>query len=340
MGVRFDPDQSPERATGTIVEGILIKEIARGLRRNVVLQRAGVEFLLVRRDRDRQQVAPCPFAYEATQTFEPRIFRTEVQVQTHRRRIVIDRGRVHLQGHYVLSPILRANVSDFGPRAGDQVVYSASEAGRPRITRAEMLYDGNLGQFVSDKQQMRKDRNPFAAQPVKDLDRLFDLDPPWNEKKCSVRDQCLVQRRELGRAQDHRLRHEMFSEEIGVLYHGAFEWLENDAAFLQVVGDDIALDQLIAGKNQARREFVQPARVFQNIGTIIIRKRGAKFKWRKIEKIDTGKTPGLIFAGWPRDRFEFFPRGGLLFPKPIGQIARLNRTRKDSFRAYGFILSD
>ena len=124
-----------------------------------------------------------------------------------------------------------------------------------------MLYNGNLGQFVSDKQQMRKDGDPFAAQPVKDLDRLFDLDPAWNEKKCSVRDQCLVQRRELGRAQDRRLRHEIFLEKIGVLDHRAFERLKNHAALLQVVGNDIALDQLIAGKNKARREFVQAARV-------------------------------------------------------------------------------
>ena len=187
---------------------------------------------------------------------------------------------------------------------------------------------------------MGKDRDPFAAQPVKDLDRLFDLDPARNEKKCSVRDQCFVQRRELGRAKDRRLRHEMSSEQIGVLDHGAFERLKNHAAFLQVVGDDIALDQLIAGKNQARRELVQAARILQNIGTIIIRKHGTDFEWREIEKIDIGKTPGLIFAGWPRDRFEFLPRGSLLLPKPIGQIARLNRTRKDSFRAYGFIMSN
>ena len=70
-----------------------------------------------------------------------------------------------------------------------------------------------------------------------------------------------MQRRELRRAQDRRLRHEMFSEQIGVLDHRAFERLKNHAAFLQVVGDDIALDQLIAGKNQARRELVQAARV-------------------------------------------------------------------------------
>src|SRR5947207_971053 len=261
MGVRLYSDQSAERTTGAIVERIFVKEIAGGMRRNVILQGARIEFLFVACDCDREQIAAAAFAHKAAQTFEPRIPGTEIQVQTHRGRVVIDRGRVHLQRDHVLSPVLCANVGDLGPGAGDQVVYSASEAGRARIAGAEMFYDGNFGQLVSDKQQMGKDGDSFAAQPVKDLDRLFDLDTARNEKKCSVRDQRFVQGGELGRAQDRRLRHEMFSEQIGVLDHGAFERLKNHAAFLQVVRDDIALDQLIAGKNQARSESVQAARV-------------------------------------------------------------------------------
>src|SRR5437762_11099393 len=185
MGVRLYPDQSAECAAGAIVERIFVKEIAGGVRRNVILQGSGIEFLFVCCDCDGEQIAASAFADKAAQTFEPRILGTEIQIQTHRRCVVIDRGRVHLQGDNVLSPVLRANVSDFGTRAGDQVVYSASEAGRARIAGAEMFYDGDLGQLVSDKQQMGKDGDSFAAQPVKDLDRLFDLDPARNEKKCS-----------------------------------------------------------------------------------------------------------------------------------------------------------
>src|SRR2546421_1754590 len=186
MGVRFDPNESAERATGAIIERIFVKEIAGGARRDVVLQGAGIEFLFVCCDCDCEQIAASAFADKAAQTFEPRILGTEIQIQTHRGRVVIDRGGVHLQSDDVLSPVLRANVSDFGPGAGDQVVYSASETGRARIARAEMFYDGDLGQFVSDEQQMGKNGDAFAAQPVKDLDRLFDLDPARNEKKCSV----------------------------------------------------------------------------------------------------------------------------------------------------------
>src|SRR5205823_454668 len=98
-------------------------------------------------------------------------------------------------------------------------------------------------------------------------------------------------------------------------------------------GNDIALNQLIPSENHPGGELIQAARVMQNIAAIFIRKLRADFERREIEKVDIRKSPGLIFASRPRNRFEFFPSGGLLFPKPIGQLARLNRTRKNSFRA-------
>jgi len=73
MGVRFDANQSAECAAGAIVERIFVKQITGGVRRYVILQRPGVEFLFVRRDGDRQQIASRAFAHEPAQTFEARI---------------------------------------------------------------------------------------------------------------------------------------------------------------------------------------------------------------------------------------------------------------------------
>src|SRR5437588_9583326 len=103
MRVRFDPNQSSERATGAIVERIFIKEIAGGVRRDVVLQGARIKFLFVRCDWDREQIAASTFADKAAQTFKPRIPGTEVQIKTHRGGVVIDRGGVELQRIDLLS---------------------------------------------------------------------------------------------------------------------------------------------------------------------------------------------------------------------------------------------
>ena len=72
--------------------------------------------------------APSPI--KPAQTFEARIFSAEMQIETHGRRVVIDRGRVHLQCAHVFAPGLRADVSDFCARTGDEIVHAASEAGR------------------------------------------------------------------------------------------------------------------------------------------------------------------------------------------------------------------
>ena len=69
-----------------------------------------------------------------------------------------------------------------------------------------------------------------------------------------------MQRGELGRAERGRLRHEMFSEKIGVLDHGALERLENHAAFLRSVsGSDVALEQLVVGENQPAGDLLESA---------------------------------------------------------------------------------
>src|SRR5947207_6342989 len=133
---------------------------------------------------------------------------------------------------------------------------------------------------------------------MKDLDRLFNFDPARHEKKSSVRDQRLMQGCEFGGAENRGLRHEMFLEEIGMVDHRPLERLKNHAALLQIFGNDIALDQLIVRENQTRRELVEAARVFENIFAIVIRQCPAEFERRQIEKVDIGKAPELIFAGW------------------------------------------
>ena len=68
--------------------------------------------------------------------------------------------------------------------------------------------------------------------------------------------------------------------------------------FLSSIGNDVALDQLIASENHARGEFIQAARIFQNVGAIVVGKRRAVLERREIEQIDIGKTPELIFTRW------------------------------------------
>src|SRR4051794_578005 len=121
----------------------------------------------------------------------------------------------------------------------------------------------------------------------------------------------------------------MFSEEIGVLDHGAFQRLEDHAALFQVVRNNVALDKLIVGKDHSGRAFAQAARIFQYVVAIILGKRVADFKRRKIEKIDTRESPELIFAGRSWKRLKLFPGRALLFTEPIGQL-RIPRAGEDS----------
>ena len=52
MRVRLDPDQAAEGGSGAIIQRVLVKQIAGGAGRDVVLQGPGVELLFVLRDRD------------------------------------------------------------------------------------------------------------------------------------------------------------------------------------------------------------------------------------------------------------------------------------------------
>src|SRR5438093_4900160 len=132
-----------------------------------------------------------------------------------------------------------------------------------------------------------------------------------------------MKRRELGRAERHFGRHEIFSEQIGVLNHRALERLENYASFAELFRNDISFQKLIARENQARGYFIKSIGLLENRSAGLIRNGAAKFERREIEQIDNRKAPRLIFTRWSRDRFKFFPRGMLLFAKPVRQIAQL-----------------
>src|SRR5215471_18989135 len=113
-----------------------------------------------------------------------------------------------------------------------------------------------------------------------------------------------MERGELGRAERGFGRHEIFSEKIGVLDHGAFERLENHATPLEILRNDVALDQLIVRKNHSSGELIEADRILQNIFPIAFRKRPRNLEYFEIEKIDIRKAPRLIFARRSWDRFK------------------------------------
>jgi len=79
-----------------------------------------------------------------------------------------------------------------------------------------------------------------------------------------------MQGAEFGRTKRGWLGHEIFSKQIGVLDHCALKRLENDAAFFQLLGDNVAVDEFIAGENQARGDFIECARLFENRSALIV----------------------------------------------------------------------
>jgi hypothetical protein len=59
-----------------------------------------------------------------------------------------------------------------------------------------------------------------------------------------------MQRCEFGGAEDSRLGHEMFPDEVLVLDQGTFQWLKNDPGFAQGFRKRIPLEQLVVGKSK------------------------------------------------------------------------------------------
>jgi len=112
-------------------------------------------------------------------------------------------------------------------------------------------------------------------------------------------------------------RHEIFFEKVRVLNHCALKRLENHTAFLQLFGDDIALDQLIVREDHACGILIEAARVFQHIFAVVFRKRPADLEPRQIKKADIGKSPSLIFSRRIWQRFKLLPGRTLLITKPV-----------------------
>src|SRR5689334_2808247 len=78
MRVWLYPDQSAENGAGAIVESVFVQEITRGTGRGMVLQRASIQFLLVFRNRNSEQITAPAFANKTAQTFETRIARAKM----------------------------------------------------------------------------------------------------------------------------------------------------------------------------------------------------------------------------------------------------------------------
>jgi hypothetical protein len=62
MGMGLYSDQSTENRSCAIIERVFVQQIARRMRRDMVLQRASIEFLLVFSNGNSEQVAASAFA--------------------------------------------------------------------------------------------------------------------------------------------------------------------------------------------------------------------------------------------------------------------------------------
>src|SRR5207244_13552873 len=102
-------------------------------------------------------------------------------------------------------------------------------------------------------------------------------------------------------------RHEMFSRQFAVLDNGALKRLENDATLFQLIGNNIAFDELVASEDQTRRDFVGAARSLENRVPLLLRQCSAEFERRKIENGDIRESPRLIFSRWIRQRLKLLP---------------------------------
>ena len=63
-----------------------------------------------------------------------------------------------------------------------------------------------------------------------------------------------------------------------MLDHGALERLKNDASLSQLIGDYIAMNKLIAGKDQASGDLIESARLIENLGAVVIGQCSAELK--------------------------------------------------------------
>ena len=105
---------------------------------------------------------------------------------------------------------------------------------------------------------------------MENLNWQLNLDASRHVKKRTRRNQCVVQRRELGRPKFCWLRHEMFAEQVRVLNHCPLKRLENDAALFQLIRNHGALDQLVTGENHAPSYLFESSRLLENSGALFL----------------------------------------------------------------------
>jgi len=122
--------------------------------------------------------------------------------------------------------------------------------------------------------------------------------------------------------------------------HGPLKRLEDNAAFLELLGNDIAMNELISGEDQTRGNLIEAARLIKDRSTLIVAQYSSELEWGKIEKVDIGKTPKLIFSRRGAKQLKLFPRFALLLAKPIRKIARLDGSGKNRAGGLYFIVDD
>ncbi|MDQ3200138.1 MAG: hypothetical protein M3Q46_13320 [Verrucomicrobiota bacterium] len=126
----------------------------------------------------------------------------------------------------------------------------------------------------------------------------------------------------------------MAPKQIGVLDHGAFQWLEDNALFAQVFREDVAFQEMIVGKNEAPGRLIEAAGTLEDLATLIVGERLGREVGGKIESPNAGEAPGLISARRHGQAVELRPRRALLLSEPSGQ--RVVAAGLDAVKDCGF----
>jgi hypothetical protein len=256
MRVRLDPDQTAKGISGATAERIFEKQVTLGVRRSVILQSTRIEFLCFVTDRNREHVAVGAFAGKAAQTFKARIFSPKSEVKIQCSRIAGDGGGVDLDAQRLVAPVLRADICHFRTGSHDQVVYAAGEAGPLAIGRATMFDQSHFGLFLGDDERVGENCGVHRMQPVKRLERHFDLHVARHVKESPRSNERLMECGKLGGTKSGRLTHEMLPEQILVFNHRPLERLKDHAGFAQFFWKRIALEKLVIGEDKAARGFL------------------------------------------------------------------------------------
>src|SRR6202030_4724328 len=138
MSAWFHLDQPGKNRSRTVMERILVQEVAGGVWFLMILQRALVELLFATRHTDCQHVTPGTAVDHSADALKTRVFSAKVQGQIQSRRISrSDRG-IHLDRDKVSAPLLNADVVQLGSRLQHEVIHSAGKSAILRVGRDKM----------------------------------------------------------------------------------------------------------------------------------------------------------------------------------------------------------